>query len=85
MVGSSKTHTHDTYKLYNPETERVVMIREINQEEWKNTDPEKTMKMFLDLNENYLVTCIQEVGEQVTTPTSDIEDPLPVHVIPDEG
>ena len=37
------------------------MSRDIRREEWKNTDPAETMKMFCNLNENDLVTDIEEV------------------------
>ena len=30
MVGYADNHKRDTYKLYNPETKRVVMIRDVN-------------------------------------------------------
>ena len=46
MVGYSENHTRDTYKLYNPETKRVVMTRDVKWENYKNTDPAETLKMF---------------------------------------
>ena len=52
MVGYSDNHTRDTYKLYNPETNRVVISRDIKWVEWKKTDPEETMKMIRNLNED---------------------------------
>ena len=61
------------------------MSIEIKSGEWKKTNPDKTMTMILYLNENCLVSGINEVVEQINAPTSDPEDPLPVHVIPDEG
>ena len=32
-------HTRDTYKLYNPDIKRVIMIRDVKWEGWKMTDP----------------------------------------------
>ena len=42
------------------------------------------MKMFRDLDEKDLVPDIEEVIKQGTTPTLYPEDPIHVHVIPDE-
>ena len=85
MVGYSKNHTRDTYKLYNPETKRFIMSSYIKWAECKNKDPAETMKMFRNLNENDLVSSIEEVVQEYNTPTSDPEDPLHMHVIHDEG
>ena len=54
-VGYVKNYTRDTYKLQKPETNRIMIIRDINWAEWKNTDPEETMNMFHNLNEKDLV------------------------------
>ena len=43
------------------------------------------MKMFCNLNENDLVTGIEEVVQQGINHTKNSEDPLPVHIITDEG
>ena len=58
MVVYVKKHTRDTYKLCNPETKSVIMIRDIKWEEWKNNDPMEIMNIFLNLNENQLVSVI---------------------------
>ena len=50
MVGYSKNHTRDTYKLYNPETKRVIMSRDIKWKACKKIDPEETMKIFWHFN-----------------------------------
>ena len=55
MVVYSENHARDTYKLYNPETKRVIMSRDITWEERKKTDPAEIMKIFHDLNEKDLV------------------------------
>ena len=38
IVGYAKNHTRDTYKLYNPETKKVIINREIKWTEWKTKD-----------------------------------------------
>ena len=45
------------------------------------TNPAETMKIFPDSNKQYLVPGIEEDK----TPTSEPEDKLHLHVIPDEG
>ena len=40
MVGYVDNHTRDTYKLYNHDTKRFIMTRDVNWEQWKITDPE---------------------------------------------
>ena len=57
------------------------MTRDVKQADWKITDPEETLKMFRDAHEEDLVTGIEE--EKINT--SEPEDKVPLHVIPDEG
>ena len=57
------------------------MTRDIKWREWKSTDPAETMKMFRNLKEDNLVPGIEEYK----TPMSELEDKLPVHIIPDKG
>ena len=84
MVGYTENHTHDTYQLYNTEINRVIMSRYIKQLQRKKTDPAETMTMFRDLNEKYLLPGKEEAVEQYITHMSNPEDPLAVHVTPDE-
>ena len=60
MYGYYDKHTRDTYKLYNPNNNRVIISRDINWLEWKMIDPAKNMKMFCSLNEDNLVPSIKE-------------------------
>ena len=59
------------------------MSREIQWLDWKTTDPTENMKMFCNINKQDLVPGLQEVIEKQPTPTSDPEDLISVHVIPD--
>ena len=81
MGGYTDNHTRDTYKLYNPETNRVIMTRGVKWEDWKMTDPADTLKMFYEAEKEYLVPGIEED----IIPTSKPEKRMPVHVITDEG
>ena len=80
MVGYDDNYTRYTYKLYNPETKMVIMSRDIKWAEWKTKNPEETIKMFHNSNEDDIVPVIEE--EKTTKPEP--EDKLPVHVISDE-
>ena len=81
MVGYDGKHTRDTYKLYNPETKRVIMTRDVKWADWKNTNPAETLKIFYEAEKEDLVPGIQEDA----IPTSKPEENMPVNVIPDEG
>ena len=50
MVGYADNNTRDTYKLYNPETKRVIMTRDVKRAEWKMTGTTETLKMFCNMN-----------------------------------
>ena len=50
IVGFAENLTIDMYKLYKPETKRVITIRDIMWVECKNNDPEENMNMFHNLN-----------------------------------
>ena len=67
--------------MYNPETNRVILTRDVKWEDRKNTDPTETLKMFREAEEGDLVPGIEED----VIPTSKPEDNMPVHVIPNKG
>ena len=54
---------------------------DVKWEDWKNTDPAETLKMFREAEKEDLVPCIEED----IIPTSEPEYKMPVHIIPDEG
>ena len=60
MFGYVDNHIRDTYKLYKPDTKRVIMRRDVKCEEWNMTYPAETMKMFLDSHKQDLVPGIEE-------------------------
>ena len=60
MVGYSDNNTRDTYKLYNPETKRVIMNRYIKWAGWKMNYLAETLKMFCEENKEYFVPGIEE-------------------------
>ena len=57
------------------------MTRGIKWADWKLTDIAETLKMLHDTHKIYFVAGIQENK----IPTSETEDTMPVHIIPDEG
>ena len=66
MVGYVDNNTRDMYKLYNPETKRVVITRYVKWAGWKMTNTVETLKMFHKSEKEDLVPGI---GENVI-PTS---------------
>ena len=46
MVRYADNHMRDTYKLYNPETNRFIMTRDVKWEDWKMTNTKVTLNMF---------------------------------------
>ena len=51
--------------MYNPETKRVIITRDVNWTEWKITYPVEKLKMFRGTHEEYLVPDIEE--DNITT------------------
>ena len=54
-VGYFYNHTRDTHKLYNPETKRVIITRDIKWVDWKITNTLETLKMFQEPDKEDLV------------------------------
>ena len=81
MIGYEDNHMRDTYKLYNPDTKRTIMTRDVKWADWKIIDPVETFKIFRKASKEYQVPYIEED----IIPTSEPEYKMPVHVILDEG
>ena len=60
MVGYTENHTIDMYKLYNNDTNLVIITRDVKWVEWKIIDTAETMNMFRDLHKEDLVPGIEE-------------------------
>ena len=80
MVGYADNHKKDTYKLYNTDTNRVIMTRYIKWGEWKMIDSLETLKILCNSNEGDIVPDTEEYKTTMSEP----KDNLPVHVITDE-
>ena len=59
MLGYIYNHARGTYKLFNPDTNRVIMTRDVKWVDWKTTDPSETLKMFHKAHKEYLVPGIE--------------------------
>ena len=81
MVGYADNNTRDTYKLYNPVTKRFIITRDVKWADWKMNDPAETLNVFRKAHKEDLVLSTEEEN----IPTSEPEDKMPAHVIPDEG
>ena len=67
-------------ELNNPDTKRVIMIRDVKWVDWKITYPAETLKMFRNAQKEYFVPGIEEYKIH----TSESEYNMTVRVIPDE-
>ena len=80
MVAYEDNHTSEKYNFYNNYTKRVIMPSGVKWVVWKMTDPAETLKMFREAHKEYSMPGIEEYK----IPTSEPEENIPVHVIPDE-
>ena len=78
MVVCIDNHERYTYKLYNPDTKKVIMTRDVKWADCKMTDPAETLKMFRDAYKEYMVPGIEED----MIPTLEPEFKMPVNVTP---
>ena len=60
LVGYAYNYMRDTYKLYNPETKRVIITRDIKWADWKMTNTTDTLKMLREAEKEDLVPGIEE-------------------------
>ena len=60
FVGYSTTHSGDTYRMYNPETKRIILSRDVKWAEFKKIDPKDNMDMFVKYNSTDIVPGIDE-------------------------
>ena len=80
MVGYAEKQRRDTYKLYNPDNNRVIMTRDVKWADCKITDPEETLKMLREAHKEGLVKGIEENNITASEP----EYNTPVHIITNE-
>ena len=46
MIGYAKHHPADTYRLYDPQTRKVILSRDVAWEEWKRANPKRDLEVF---------------------------------------
>ena len=82
MVGYALDHTPDTYRMYNPETNKVILTRDVRWAEWKDTDPSETLKLFQrgEKTKSETTAGIEEWGESEKE-----QEPEGPHIIPPDG
>jgi transposase InsO family protein len=51
MVGYADDHSPDTYRMFNPETNKVILSRDVRWAEWKRTDPYDELNIFKQVKE----------------------------------
>ena len=73
MVGYADDHTPDTYRLYNPVTDEVILSRDVRWASWNRTDPAQALKEFSDTQPG--------IEQTIYTPA----DHDQTHTIPDDA
>ena len=74
IVGYVENHTRNTYKLYNPETDRVIMTGGVKCSDCKMTNSVEILKILRDAHKEGLLPGI----EKDKIPISEPEDKISV-------
>ena len=82
FVGYGSNHSGDTYRMYNPETKRTVLTRDVKWAEFKKIDPKDNMDAFIKYDSTDIIPGIDELVIEVKQ-VEDI-DKAEIHVIPDD-
>ena len=82
MVGYAKSHSGDTYRMFNPATKRIILSRDVKWAEWKRTDPKSNMDVFVKYDSTDIVPGIDEVVVEIAK-LPEI-DKATIHLIPDD-
>ena len=61
IVGYTKRYSGDTYRIFNPNTKRIILTRDIKWAKWKITDPKSNMDVFVKYDSSDIVPGIDEV------------------------
>jgi hypothetical protein len=80
MVGYADDHSPDTYRMYNPDTKKVILSRDVRWADWKCTDPYTELNVFRQVakTKNETPVGIDDVASQRSV------DSNAPHVIPDD-
>ena len=81
MVGYSEDHTPDTYRLYNPQTNKVIVSRDVSWASWDKTDPWENMEQYADIIPG---APLDDPNQTTTEPNDNNNDhePSQPHIIP---
>ena len=82
MVVYAKSHSGDTYRMFNPATKRIILSRDVKWAEWKRTDPKSNMDVFVKYDSTDIVPGIDEVVVEIAK-LPEI-DKATIHLIPDD-
>ena len=85
FVGYSTSHSGDTYRMYNPETKRIVLSRDVKWAEFRKIDPKENMDMFIKYDSTDVVPGIDELVVEVKKIDEiDENQKVKIHVLPEE-
>jgi len=83
MVDYARNHSGDTYRLYNPTTNRIISSRDVKWADWKPTDPRNNIDIFVKYDPADIVPGVDEMVVEIVKPPEINKTEL--HVIPDDG
>ncbi len=85
MVGYAHNHSNDTYRMYNPATDEIILSRDIKWADWRKLQPDRVISSIFnsystsgrmytyDTKDGYLQAKIQEdTEEDLTWPTKQL-------------
>ena len=82
MVGYAEDHTPDTYRLYNPQANKVIMSRDVSWASWNKTDPSENMEQYADVTPE---VPLDDPNQTTTEPNdNNNHEPTEPHIIPPE-
>ena len=58
MVRYVENHTHDTYKIYNPHKNRVIIILDIKWADWKETNTKEAKNILFTMDKQDILPSI---------------------------
>jgi hypothetical protein len=79
VVGYADNHSPDVYRMYNPNTDTVILSRDVKWTNWERSDPTEALKALQDLTVP-VPNVVPPIEQQ---PPSDDMNPG-AHVIPDD-
>ena len=85
MVGYARNHAGDVYRLYNPNTKRILVSRDVTWADWKHTDPKANMDAFVQYDPVETVPGIDELIVKLRNEPKEPEKAKKIYTIYEDG